>query len=326
MTRYFNEVTGWGDDKWDRDVTGVAVDSHDRVYVLRRGDDAVSVLHADGTVLDSWGHECLSSRPHLISVDDDDKIYIADDGAHRVFVFGPTGRLLETIGSGVPSETGYDTRSRTPETALDGITGGRPFNRPTKAAPWRNGELFVSDGYGNCHVHRFSANRQLLSSWGKPGSGAGCFVIPHSVAVDRQGRVLVCDRENDRIQIFSCDGDLLNVWNDVQRPTDIAFDRLGNVYVTELPRGPQDLKSWRLGRAEHELPGRVTIRSPDGAITAQLICPGVEFPAPHAIAVDSTGAIYVSEIPESLANYTGRPRRPHRCLRKFEPRTPLTGW
>lgn len=318
MKMNFKEVTGWGNDNWNRDVTGVAVDSRDRVYVLRSGDDALTVLHPDGIVLDKWGNDCLSSRPHLISIGADDKIYIADDGGHRVYVFEATGRLLETIGSGVPSETGYDSGAGSSETALERMNGGAPFNRPTKVAPWRNGELFVSDGYRNCRVHRFSADRQLIRSWGGFGAGAGCFVIPHSVAIDSQDRVLVCDRENDRIQIFSCDGELLDVWNDVQRPTDVAFDRKGYVYVTELPRGPQDLKSWRLGRAGQELPGGVTIRSRDGSITARLMCPGVEFLAPHAIAVDSTGAIYVSEVPESLGNSTGRPRRLHRCLRKFE--------
>jgi DNA-binding beta-propeller fold protein YncE len=319
MKLNFEEVCGWGEDDWDRDVTGVAVDSRDRVHVLRRGVDAVTVLDPNGTVLDRWGNECFSNRPHLISIGDDDKIYIADDTGHRVFVFELTGNLLETIGDGIPSETGYDTGSPSSEIALDRLKGGPPFNRPTKVAPWRNGELFVSDGYRNCRVHRFSADRKLICSWGAPGAGPGCFIIPHSVAVDSQGRVLVCDRENDRIQIFSPEGELLDVWNDVQRPTDVAFDRQHNVYVTELPRGPKDLKSWRLGRPEHELPGRVTIRSPDGSITAQLICPGVEFIAPHAIAVDSTGAIYVSEVPESFGNATGRPRRSHRCLRKFRP-------
>ena len=316
----FQEVMGWGGETWARDVTGVAVDSRDRVYVLRRGDDPVTVLTPDGTVLDRWGNGCFSDRPHLISIGEDDTIYVADDGGHRVFVFDSTGRLLETIGSGIPSETGYDAGAPTAEDAFDRITGGAPFNRPTKAVPWRNGELFVSDGYRNCRVHRFSADRQLIRSWGGPGADAGCFVIPHSVTIDSNGRVFVCDRENDRIQIFSVDGELLDVWNNVQRPTDVAFDHRGHAYVAEIPRGPRDLKSWRLGRAEQELPGRVTIRSADGSIVSRVNCPGVEFPAPHAIAVDSTGAIYVSEVPESFANYTGKPHFPHRCLRKFEPR------
>jgi DNA-binding beta-propeller fold protein YncE len=317
----FEEIAGWGEDAWDRDVTGVAVDSDDRVYVLRQGDVPVTVLDSEGTVLDRWGSGRFSSRPHFISIGSDDRVYIADDGGHRVYIFELTGRLLEVIGTGEPSMSGYDQASPNPEAALDRMKeGGAPFNRPTKVVRAPDGELFVSDGYRNCRVHRFSSDRRWDKTWGRGGAGRGCFVIPHSVAIDGAGRVLVCDRENDRIQIFSRDGDLLDVWDDVQRPTDLVFDRRGFVYVTELPRGPRDLKSWRLGRAEHELPGRVTIRSSDGSIVAMLSCDKAEFLAPHAVAVDSTGAVYVSEVPESLANYTGKPHKPHRCLRKFVPR------
>ncbi|AOJ84828.1 hypothetical protein WS86_30545 [Burkholderia savannae] len=316
----FDEVAGWGEDAWTGDVTGVAVDSRDRVYVLRRGDDPVTVLSPNGTIVDRWGRGRFSNRPHLISIGDDDTVYVADDGGHRVFVFEPTGCLLEAIGTGEPSETGYDAGASSAEAALDGMRGGLPFNRPTKVAPGRNGELFVSDGYRNCRVHRFSVERRLLRSWGGPGAGDGCFVIPHSVAIDSGGRVMVCDRENDRIQIFSCEGELLDVWNDVRRPTDIAFDRQGRVYVTELPRGPADLKSWRLGRAEQEWPGRVTIRTSNGSIVAEVRSQGVEFTAPHAIAIDSKGAVYVSQVPESFADYTGRLYSVQRCLHKFEPR------
>jgi DNA-binding beta-propeller fold protein YncE len=318
----FEEVSGWGEEtSEDLDVTGVAVDSHDRVYVLRPGDDPVTVLDSSGTVMGRWGNGCFSNRPHLISIGDDDKVYVTDDGGHRVYVFEPTGSLLETIGSGIPSATGFDDkRFPSTEIAFYQASGGPPFNRPTKAVPWRTGELFVSDGYRNCRVHRFSADHQQVHSWGGPGASVGCFVIPHSVALDGEGRVLVCDRENDRIQVFTRDGEFLHAWNDVQRPTDVAFDHDGNMYVTELARGPQDLKSWRLGPAKQELPGRVTIWSPDRSIIARIGYPTVNFLAPHAIAIDSTGAIYVSEVPESFANWTGRPHRPHRCLRKFEPR------
>ena len=315
----FEEVIGWGDRSWNNDVTGVAVDSQDRVYVLQRGNDPVTVFAPDGTILESWGSGYFSDRPHMISIGEDGRIYVADDGGHRIYVFSQTGHLLETIGSDTPSITGYDAEAATAEIALDRVEGGPPFNRPTKAAPCRNGELFVSDGYRNCRVHRYSADRQLIRSWGGTGPREGHFVIPHSVAIDNEGRVFICDRENDRIQIFSSDGLLLNVWNDTQRPTDVAFDWRGNVYVTELPRGPKDLKSWRLGRAQHELPGRVTVRSSTGSIITQVTCPDVEFPAPHAIAVDSKGAIYVAEVPQSFANYTGKPHRVHRCLRKFKP-------
>ncbi|SPB14152.1 NHL repeat-containing protein [Caballeronia novacaledonica] len=315
----FELVAGWGGQTWEEDVTGVAVDAEDRVYVLRRGSDTVTVFSPDGTVLNRWGNDCFSTRPHLISVGGDGRIYVADDGAHQVFVFDRSGRLLETIGSGVPADTGYDATAPSAEVAYERLEGGPPFNRPTKVAAAADGELFVSDGYRNCRIHRFSVDRRQVCSWGGPGSDPGCFVIPHSVMLDDSGRVFVCDRENDRTQIFARDGQLVGTWTNVQRPTDLAFGRNGLVYVTELPRGPKDLKSWRLGRAQSEMAGRVTVRTSDGAIVTAIDCPGVEFPAPHAIAVDSTGAVYVSEVPESFANYTGRPLRRHRCLRKFMP-------
>ncbi len=315
----FEEVVGWGEESWERDVTGVAVDSRDRVYALRSGDNPVTVLHPDGTILDRWGNGLFSERPHLISIGEDDRIYVADDGGHRVYVFEPGGRLIETVGSGEPSDTGFnDKRFSSAEAAFEQMPGGSPFNRPTKVASWR-GELFVSDGYRNCRIHHFSTDRQLVRSWGGPGSDPSCFVIPHSVTIDGEGHVVVCDRENDRLQTFSREGELLEVWNDVQRPTDVAFDGQGYIYVAELARGPSDLKSWRLGRAEEELRGRVTVWSPDRTIVARLSFPAVEFLAPHAIAIDSKGAIYVAEVPESFAKSTRRPRRLHRCLHKFKP-------
>jgi DNA-binding beta-propeller fold protein YncE len=315
----FAEVVGWGDESWERDVSGVAVAPDDRVYVLRQGDAPVTVFEPDGARIGVWGQGQFSARPHLISISDERQAYVADDGGHCISIFDLNGQLLETIGSGVASETAYDANALSAEAALDALKGGPPFNRPTKAAPGHNGELFVSDGYRNCRVHRFSADRQLTHSWGGAGAGEGCFVIPHSVTVDSEERVFVCDRENDRIQIFSGKGLLLDVWNDVQRPTDVAFDRHGHVYVTELPRGPRDLKSWRLGRADRMMPGRVTIRSSTGEMIGEIECAGVSFGAPHAIAVDSRGAVYVSEVPQSMASYTGLTFRPQRCLRKFEP-------
>ena len=320
MMIIFKEVIGWGDEPWDRDVTGVAVDSHDRVHVMRRGGEPIKVLHPDGRFIGSWGEGCFSDRPHLLSIDERDTAYVADDGGHRICVFDSAGHLVETIGSGIPSATGFDAEAGNAELALDRIVGGPPFNRPTKAVALPNGELLVSDGYRNCRIHRFSSQRELLQSWGSSGVGDGCFVIPHSVSVDDNGRVLVCDRENDRVQIFTLNGELIDVWNTVQRPTDIAFDRLGGAYVAELPRGPDDLKSWRLGRAKEELAGRVSIRSRSGEMIGEIRCPGVKFLAPHAVAIDSTGAVYVAEIPQALAAYTGKPVKldqPHRCLRKF---------
>ena len=80
--------------------------------------------------------------------------------------------------------------------------GGGPFNHPTNLALGPGGEMYVADGYGNCRVHKFSPEGELLHSWGEPGEGPGQFNLPHGVGVDRSGRVAVADRENDRVQFF----------------------------------------------------------------------------------------------------------------------------
>jgi hypothetical protein len=152
--------------------------------------DGVSV-ERDGTFVTSWGEDIFTPRTHGIAVGPDDSVYTVDDGDHTVRKFTPEGRQLMVIGTpGVPSDTGYDT-----EKGLTSFTrGGPPFNRPTNAAIASNGELYVCDGYGNARVHRFTADGELIQSWGEPGTAPGHFNLPHGIAIAADGRVLVADR------------------------------------------------------------------------------------------------------------------------------------
>jgi DNA-binding beta-propeller fold protein YncE len=75
-----------------------------------------------------------------------------------------------------------------------------------------DGSYFMADGYGNARVHKFSKDLQLVKSWGEPGNGPGQFNLPHGLWIDRRGRLLVADRENDRVQVFDQDGNLLTIW------------------------------------------------------------------------------------------------------------------
>src|SRR5437763_6531013 len=203
-----------------QDVVGVGIDSRDRVYLITRQRSQVLVYEPDGTFVRAWGEGQFTDRTQGLTVAPDDTIWCVDDGSHPVQKFSPEGKLLlelESAGRPAP-ETGYDGRT------LESITrGGPPFNRPTNLAVAPSGDLYVSDGYGNCRVHRYSADGKLIQSWGEPGRGPGQFILPHGVWVASDGRVLVADRENDRIQLFSPGGEYLTEWAAL-RPTDLCVD------------------------------------------------------------------------------------------------------
>ncbi len=280
-----------------RSVPGVAVDSRDRVYLLSRIDPRVIVYERDGSFVTSWGEGRFPGRAHGITIGPDDSVYCVDDGDHTVHKFTPGGELLMTLGtSGVASDTGYDITRKSSYDKLMSIThGGPPFNRPTKVAVAPNGELYVSDGYGNARVHRFSSNGKLIQSWGEPGIGPGQFNTPHSICVAADGRVLVADRQNDRIQIFSPDGKYLGQWTDLLRPAALDIDRAGLVYVAEIGWN-REARSVVYG--VRELPARISVLDSNGSVVARWepADGGAlgNFTQPHGICVDSHGDLYLS--------------------------------
>ena len=288
------------------DVAGVAVDSRDRVYLFCRAEHPLLVYDPDGRFVTDWDHQKhLFRRPHGITIGPDDSVYLTDDVGHTVRKFTRDGQLIFTLG--VPdqaSDTGYSGRLETI------VRGGPPFNRPTNVAVAANGDLYVSDGYGNARVHHFDADGRLVRSWGVPGAQPGAFNLPHGVAALADGRVLVADRENDRIQVFSPEGDFLAEWGDVQRPTDIAVDGRGHLFVSSLAWWPSDhnppATCRRLGAIDCRKPGHVTVLDENGRLLARWgedtapDAPG-GFAAAHGIAVDSRGHVYVAEVTQTFA-------------------------
>lgn len=266
------------------DVGGLAIDSRDRVYVLNRSDHPVMVFDREGNFLTSWGEEFFK-RAHGCCIGPEGSIYCTDDGHHTVSRFTPEGKLLFELGNkDQPSDTGFvHTPGLTMTACLHTIKrAGPPFNRPTGVALSSSGEIYVSDGYGNARVHKFSPKGKLLLSWGEPGYAPGQFRLPHWVWVDKQDRVWVADRENGRIQIFDNQGKFLEEWKDLNRPTAVCIDDEGTVYVSELTQ-------------------RVSIFTADGNLAARWGSQGEPketalFIAPHTVAVDSRGDLYVGEV------------------------------
>lgn len=308
-----------------RDVTGVAVDAEDRVFLLTREEHRVLVHDRDGAFLGCWG-EGVFRNPHGLTIGPDGSVFCVDNGDHTVRKFTPDGTLLLTLGTpGVPSDTGFETESAVAVHSVERVRHpGPPFNRCTNLAVAPDGDLYVTDGYGNCRVHRFAPDGTLRSSWGEVGTGPGQFHLPHGLHVAPDGRVFVCDRENDRLQIFTPDGEFLAQWTDVQRPDDVTMDGDGRVYVAELWR-PVGSASFVHGVTAEDRPGRVTVFDPEGAVVARWgastqdrAAPG-NFIAPHSLALDSHGDLYVGEVTHTFGVGAGRvdPEHADHQVQKF---------
>lgn len=263
-------------------ATAVAVDSEDFVHVFNRGPDPLMIFSPDGEFVRAMGRGAFE-RPHSIRIDEQDCLYLVDDQAHRVEKRTHDGELIFTLAGERPAAA----------------HGGRPFNRPTDIATRPGtGELFVSDGYGNSSIHKFTPDGRHLMSWGSPGTHPGEFSLPHNLAFMGDDRLVVCDRENHRLQIFSPEGDWLDTWH-AHHPGCVKWDeRTQLLYVGEMP--PRSVT----GQMEvRNLGARVKIFRADGSIVAELGGPvkgtGEEpdrFVTLHGITVDSHGAIYVAEV------------------------------
>jgi DNA-binding beta-propeller fold protein YncE len=285
------------------DVGGVAVDKQDRVYVFNRGRAPVVVFDRDGRYLKHWG-EGIFTRAHGVDIGPDEALYLTDDQDHSVRKCSLDGKVLLTLG--IPR--------RTP-----GFMSGQPFCGCTHTALAPNGDIYVSDGYGNARVHKYSPDGTLLFSWGEPGTDPGQFNIVHNICTDRDGWVYVADRENHRVQVFDSNGRFETQWHNMHRPCGLYMDRSANplCYVGELgPDMPVNINVPNCGP-------RVSVYNAKGELLARLgdlrmgEGPG-QFIAPHGLAVDSRGDIYVGEVSNTVYSTRGWPINPMRRIRSLQ--------
>jgi hypothetical protein len=201
-------------------VTDVTTDSRGHVFVLLRydplvdaPDDPVIELDRSGARVAAWGANLIADS-HMLACSSDDRLYIVDRDAHEVIICSTSGQRLGGLGR----------RHRPLE----------PFNHPTDVAFAPSGDIFVSDGYANSKVHRFTRSGAAVASWGALGRGRGQFMNPHAVWVLPDERVVVVDRENDRLQVFTATGECTDLWGNFKQPLDIWGDASGNLFVTDL--------------------------------------------------------------------------------------------
>ena len=224
---------------WEMPAAAVAGDSQDRVFCFNRDPDhPIIIFDREGNYLSSWGAGIISFA-HAILLDREDNVWLVDRNNHQVMKFTSDGRPLMTIGAkGHRSDTGVPADDLS-STAYQSVThGGEPFNMPAGIAFNPQGEVFIADGYANARVHKFSPAGEHILSWGEPGPGPGQFNLPHGIWIDRNGRVLVADRENDRVQVFAQDGEYLETWpTQLIGPALFYVDDEDTVYIPEHDAG-----------------------------------------------------------------------------------------
>jgi hypothetical protein len=182
---------------------------------------------------------------HTVRVDREDNIWVVDEGSNMIIKFDPAGRIVMTMGrkpealdtttqatpppppAPAPGRAGGAGAPATPPAPVGVGLAGDNFNRPTDVAWDPEGNIFVSDGYGNSRIAKFDKNGRFLKSWGSRGTAPGQFNIPHTIAVDARGLVYVGDRANNRIQVFDGEGTFKTQFINVGAPSAICITTTG---------------------------------------------------------------------------------------------------
>ena len=245
------------------ETPSVAIDSREHVFVFHRGQHSIIEFDKDGNFVRSWG-DGVFLRPHGLKFDREGNLWAVDDGGQIVVKMDSLGRVRTVLGrKGQKGETN-DT-----------------FNRPTDIAFAANGDFYVTDGYGNSRVVKFSKDYRFVKTWGKKGTGEGEFNTPHSVAIDKRGRVYIADRENHRMQIFDADGKFITQWKHVGSPWGVVITDDESMYMCD-------------GYAN-----RVLKLNLSGEVLGTLAGPGKapgQLDFAHHLAVGPDRSIYVAEI------------------------------
>ncbi|MEO8127695.1 MAG: peptidyl-alpha-hydroxyglycine alpha-amidating lyase family protein [Bryobacteraceae bacterium] len=266
-------------------VPGVAVDAKGHVLVLHRGAHPILEFESTGKFVRSWGDGlfsegkvvaiaaadrkpgasgysavygpagCDSCGAHSVRVDPEGNIWAVDAPGQVIYKMNPEGKVILRLG----------------QRGVAGI-GPNNFNLPTDVAFASNGDIYVTDGYGNPRVVKYTRDGKYLLQWGTRGNGLGQFQLPHNVAVDKEGKVYVTDRDNRRLEVFDSNGKFLQEWPDI-----------GGVSAIRIT---SDQRIWT-GGVLRDLQGKV-----QGTLPSEVGGAG----GAHGIAVSESGDVYIGQL------------------------------
>ncbi len=260
----------------------VAVDSKDRIYFNTDSESAVIIVDADGNFVKAWGKDFRGGSHGMTIVKEGDKeiLWLSHTGRAEVVKCTLDGEVLLTI----------------PYPEKSGVYKAKNEYKPTSVTVAPNGDVYVGDGYGKSWVHQWSGKGEYIRSWNGQEGEAGPFRTPHGVLVDLRGpepRLIVADRGNSRLQVFTLDGKYVSVAKEGLRNPCKIYIRGEDLLIPDLQ-------------------GRVTILDKNNKLIAHLgensdaslrgknpVPPDKwkdgEFTAPHGAAWDSKGNMYVED-------------------------------
>lgn len=251
-----------------QEVAGIAVNSADHIFVFHRGAHPLLEFDDEGNFIRSIAED-LFVTPHAIRIDKYDNLWSVDMGSHVILKFDSSLNLKMVFGKW--NYAGI-------ELTLFNLYA-HLFNMPTDIAFDNSDNIYITDGYGNSRVMKFDKSGEFIKSWGTKGESQGQFDIPHTIQIVND-LIYIGDRQNQRIQIFNTEGELIEIWENIGFPYGLV-DYNGNFYMTDGTKGT------------------VSQLSMEGQVLGMFgeIGKGVgQFDTPHMIDVDSKGNLYVAEV------------------------------
>jgi len=272
---------------------GVATNSNGHVFVYTRSQATrLFEFDAKGNFIREIGQGLYGFVfAHAVRVDPQDNIWAVDEGSNMVIKFNPEGRVVMTMGRR-PEPS--DSIAGAPVPPNPNNPGQYIFDRPTDVAWDADGNIFVTDGYGNSRIVKYDKNGKFIAQAGTKGSEPGQLNLPHSLAVDAKGNAYVADRSNKRIEVFDNDLKFKTIYDNVGTPWELCISPGPHQYLYSSNTFP-DSNDYTLA----QVTGEVYKMELDGTILGKFGKAGKqlgEFSGLHEIDCRNPDELYTSEI------------------------------
>ncbi len=273
---------------------GVATNSRGHVFVYTRsGETRLFEFDQNGNYVREIGAGNYGfAFAHAVRVDPQDNIWAVDEGTNMIIKFNPQGRVSMTLGR--RPEAVEQLADLTGQGGYSGANKPYSFNRQTDVAWDKDGNIFVSDGYGDSRVVKYDRNGRFIKSAGTRGNGPGQLNLPHTLAADAQGNIYIGDRSNNRVQVWDNDLNPKAIYDTVGSPWAVCVSPGPHQYLYVSNSMPDNGDS-RLGAQT----GEIYKMELDGTIVGKFGRAGKalkEFSTVHEIDCRNPNEIFVAEI------------------------------